>query len=389
MLFDTGPADQALDAILSFQYPDVDITPLLLSRDVPTRLARKEQLGALLSDIEDALHAVHSLETKIATIRQGLTSRASVVANACAPASVLPVEILQHIMRHALFGGYSSLQQRSQTSVRISQVSSQWRAISLGMPELWDAVHIPSGNSYGSAALLAEFAGRSGKNPLKVFVRKPSTQTRVKVDAEYAISCLTYIGDTPADLSIFSTQNVDALVLSSTVDCMADDAVHFPLRASFLGLKRLKIHGMPVSNSSGGIMSRLQEVNVSSMSVTHLAQSLESIDAPLLEDLSIFNIEVPSEREDLDALLDNVIDYVVEASVARLELYLDDPMAFSFVFPVLEQWCNRSITTLSITLMPCGLEEEYLEYEDLDDAWAGFVSTLLLLIGHYWAYSDT
>lgn len=379
MLFDTTPVDQALDTILSFQYPNIDITPLVLSQSIPKRLRRKEGLDALLLDIEKTIIAVQNLEAKIVTIRNGLRGRAATVANACAAISAMPAEILQDIFRYTLWNGDLSLQPASLKSIRLSHVSSQWRAVSLRMPELWDSVTLPSEDFHGSDGMLVEFGRRSAQRALTVHINKPARRCapiQLESGSEYAVSSLTYRSDSPAELCRFSAQNLDSLVLHYSVNRQI--GVMFPLHNSFFGLKKLTLHGMPVTNLTGDIMERLEEINVSSLSLHDLTESLASIDAPLLQNLRIADIYMgPEGPERANTLLGGIVERLLGLSIVHLELELDDWMAWGFIFPMLERWRNSSITSLSIILLPELMEQN--EYDGLDDVWAGFVRLLLTI----------
>lgn len=168
MLIDLGSLTVALDQVESFKYPAINLCPLLLVKGTDARHVRKQELDAVRHDLEESVAVVLQLADRLSAVRRGLEIRAASLANACAPVTALPTELLSEIFKLVAYSpdprmrsstcSYAGTEMSSQSRIDLSHVCSEWRGIMLGIPELWTLIQLPS---HDPPTMLDEFVRRS------------------------------------------------------------------------------------------------------------------------------------------------------------------------------------------------------------------------------------
>lgn len=136
----------------------VDFSPFSLLKELNylgRRNTRNMLIADALKDIEETFPLITHLETRLAELRRILQQRATSVRNLFAIS--LPTELLVEI-----FSIVADTDPSPRAGLRVSHVSSQWRAVALALPKLWTTLKFKSSYVHDSD-MLDEFVRRSGR----------------------------------------------------------------------------------------------------------------------------------------------------------------------------------------------------------------------------------
>lgn len=283
-LFDVTPVERALDHLLAYAYPRVDITPTILISSPTLRAERADEYAKLLNDVDETNNGIARLESQLAEIKLRLRQRRATVATALVPVTGLPTEMLREV-----FLLVAENTRSSKARITLSHVSSTWRAVSLGLKELWTVIHVPECHP----DIVHEFASRSGALRLELY-RLP-------------------YNDWPADLELTSDEASRLTIMSSaTSDWRSDDTVfkrslmqHSPLiqldtlimsgpnQAIFGGMasaESLRVSDSTFHDNHPIRMERLVELSVGGVLSAAVSGVMGSLEAPLLRHLAFSRI---------------------------------------------------------------------------------------------------
>lgn len=160
-VFDVKRVEQALDALLAYKYPVIDLCPTIRIAH-GARSSRVDALRAMAQDLEETRADFAALERKIEKLVLGVEQRRAACITALAPVSGLPTELLVEI-----FNIVAKDDRTSRARITLSHVSSVWRNVALGAKELWTIIQVPS----HSPEMVHEFARRSGSFFLELSTR--------------------------------------------------------------------------------------------------------------------------------------------------------------------------------------------------------------------------
>lgn len=159
VLFDVTPVERALDHLLAYRYP-CDMVPTIRISNPTSRAQRADEYAKLLSDVDETRSAIARLEAQLTDVNSRLQQCRALVATALVPVTGLPTEVLREI-----FMLVAENDRTSKARIRLSHVSSAWRAVSLGLRELWTVIQVPR----HSPDIVHEFAARSGDLRLELY----------------------------------------------------------------------------------------------------------------------------------------------------------------------------------------------------------------------------
>lgn len=130
VLFNVTPVEQALDSLLAYTYPVIDLSPTIRIPNATSRASRIGEMTAMLRVIDETHDAVTRSETRIVQLVFSLRQRRAAVITAAAPVTGLPTELVRKIFLHVAESDKSS-----KARIVLSHVSSSWRSISLGLSD--------------------------------------------------------------------------------------------------------------------------------------------------------------------------------------------------------------------------------------------------------------
>lgn len=143
MILDVPKLMRDMDSLLKLPKLHVDPSPLVLTPP-PLRGYRKAGIETILLELSTAMDAVAQVRETLVEFQKELHRTWATYQNALAPALTLPVEVLREIFLLAVDSACSSSESVNiMTRNSISSVSTYWRNVSLGFPELWTHIHAP------------------------------------------------------------------------------------------------------------------------------------------------------------------------------------------------------------------------------------------------------
>lgn len=257
MLFDTSSVELALESLLAFKYPGVDISPLLMTPLPLNRVTRAEGLATLLRDFER-----------------------TIVAVACSSSGShgVPTELLQEIFRAVIVNNDSS-----QARIALSHVSSRWRSVSLALPELWTEIH--HSISYRTD-MFAEFMPRSGSLDLLISVDTSIPHANIPTTR---VSSVTFRGYSTEEALTALIPTFPVLNLKHMSLRQDDNLGRLPVCWQMANLRSLRLCGVALTNGSTRIHC-LEEIHISNINFTSLALTISEVGAQALSEIELSNI---------------------------------------------------------------------------------------------------
>lgn len=126
-----------VEALVSHQWPAVDLTPPTLIRDSESRSSRKEALNAALLELTGSRATLAELQEHLSDVQLQMEARQNAIANTLAPVNALPPELLREVFLVVYLKDPFS-----KDRVSISHVCSRWRAIATSTPHIWTTLKI-------------------------------------------------------------------------------------------------------------------------------------------------------------------------------------------------------------------------------------------------------
>lgn len=333
VLFDVSPVERALSPLIAHVYPSIDLAPTIRSTNSAKRARRFHELSALIEDFNATIADVARLEGSVAHLIQELRQRRAAAETALAPVTGLPNEILEDI-----FLIIASDDTATTAQITISHVSSHWRAVSLGMKQLWNTIYHPG--------MLHACAERSRGLRLRF---TPSSNARWPNDLEI----------TPAEASRLSTLmfrhsvQVGHKVEGGTPECFSSS-----LQASLpdLALDRVEIVGREAASGAQYLSPNMKLTG----SELDALKSVRFRETSTLVELVLSNVPVSICESWLQ-----VLSHIPSISILQLSTILQDVPHVdraanlnNYVHPPPN--CHR-ITTLTVADCP---EEVYIPLLD-------------------------
>ncbi len=146
----------------------LDITPVLLTRDLRARQDRRRALEEARRQSEGQLCRLNRIADKIRQKRIILNQRRAALANADSPVEAIPPEVLGIIFKYATT--YNPPYGPAHPPLSLSHVSSYWRRVAFQHATLWTRIMV--GTFQNRTNLLKEWIRRSGEAPLSVIVNE-------------------------------------------------------------------------------------------------------------------------------------------------------------------------------------------------------------------------
>lgn len=287
LLFDVTQVESALEALRSYTYPCIEITPTILISKASSRAYCVAEYSKLLDDIDETHSALVRLEAQLKDVDVRLQQRRGAVSTALAPVTGLPTELL-----HEIFSQVAASDRSSKARIRLSHVSSTWRAASLGLKELWTVIEVPE----GSTDMVHEFAARSGDLRLELY-RLPGTEWPEDLElTSNEASRILAMSSAPFDGAgaVFR----QSLVKQSTAMHLDTLIVSGPDQFIIGGMasaKTLRVCKSTVHHNGPIRMERLLELFADSILVTDVSGLTGSLQAPLLQHLTFTRIWISME----------------------------------------------------------------------------------------------
>lgn len=154
---------ETLDALLAEPPPLLNdsLLPLLLEH-LSSRSDHRQKRRATVLELEQSLEAIELAQQKLSSLRTKVKSWRGRLMWSLSPVSSLPIEILKRVLDLSLFDDRetSSRVVAWEDSLRLSQVSAEWRRVCLGYPKLWTYLMI---DPWQQKFLLDSFVSRLGR----------------------------------------------------------------------------------------------------------------------------------------------------------------------------------------------------------------------------------
>lgn len=137
MIVDLPKIMASIEPLLKISTPNISPTPLILTPPL-LRSIHKVEIENVLSELSTVVDVVEQARIALDGLQKDLYRKLAAYRNAFTPALALPVEVLRQIFLLAIDDSELTVTTRNS----INLVSSSWRSVALGYPELWTRVHL-------------------------------------------------------------------------------------------------------------------------------------------------------------------------------------------------------------------------------------------------------
>ncbi|KAF8314477.1 hypothetical protein DL93DRAFT_2167271 [Clavulina sp. PMI_390] len=292
MTLDAKPLAGAMACLESFSSIVIDARSMPNMASNPLdRSAARQQLNMALSQADEAILTVRSLERKLRKILSSLKIWRSRAVNLDAPASALPTELLQLVFEYVLVDDSSPL-----IRLTLSHVCSVWRAASIGFTKMWTSITIANPSNI---PLLAAFSERAGSLPIDLHVTDPNIWGD-RMDGYIQRFLLNRISQITHHTRSPRVEPSVAMINPSQLNSLSIRGIgqHFTIPYNISLLRRLKLSHLELTASSTAlVLPYLDFLHIGSTTLRSLSRLLSNIDSPALQHVKLTGIILGSEAE--------------------------------------------------------------------------------------------